>query len=670
MKNSILGNEPEFNPTPTTRITDPQVKEEPKEQPRQFRQGGLSGKLFGKGGLGNSSELMNSIHIAFTKVADEYNSSNPTLGIQFHMLKFDDSTKDIPAEIIIMKESDGRLFIVPLLICSLLRGTIPDYKESAWSTETIPQTEESLWPGQMASDAKLLIASKMFPNRTFKSVEELNDNIIVAGYMKLPKDTGVTYVTPEECKIPFYHAIYTLIDFSLLNKRLPTALFNYTTINREQFTLGMEVRIIPNGVALDTLGQPKSANVELLLVAKTKGNIGRVQFHQTNVSRPLVKTMVQIDFLPQCSIDDVNRIRGGVPVNPVAVPMFIVRETTSICGTEFETDSILTQLLGLAMVKIYSENNRWTHVFDPTVNPRGYNDIGLLGLMGDPHRRNDNLTVKQIVPKGAFGAAGTDVYSLSDFVNEYASTHSIIAIDIQRGGPLEGIQSLIFSNSESTDVIRQQAIDIGVELTAFCADYDLASEQTPSNDSGKFLDYWQENGGLQKVPVLDPDSMTNGTVHQYEGVYRAPDNSLRDIRDISLLACLFTPGATIDSIGVQEYLMTRIPNTDSVRDLYKQYNFFIAEAGMLSMTITGKSERFFINPNFLGMMNSFLQLNGIRIDVDDTQLTETNRFGFQRDTVVNQNYNFHNVRSASPRGGASSGQFERGFDRFNNHRRG
>jgi hypothetical protein len=195
-------------------------------------------------------------------------------------------------------------------------------------------------------------------------------------------------------------------------------------------------------------------------------------------------------------------------------------------------------------------------------------------------------------------------------------------------------------------------------------------EEIPSNDSSKFLDYWQDNGGIQEIPVLDTDPMVNGTVHQYEGVYRAQDNSLRDIRDVGLLTCLGQENATIDSIGVQEYLMTRIPNTDSVGDLYKQYSFFTVEAGMLSISITGKSERFFINPNFLGLINSFLTLHGCRIDVDDTLLTDTNRFGFQRDTVVNQNYNFHNTRGSSPRGGMASGQFERGYDRFSNHRRG
>lgn len=615
------------------------ARQTPKDQPSEtvsnnseaFRQG-----LFGRVAMSgiNTSVDVPLVHQTFQQICNAFNELQHGGVVQVHL--FDDPSLLIPAELMVIREG-STAYMYPIMLTPYLKHPIADSQfQMQGKTISLPQTAESLWAGQMAARAADMVA------RLVLQTPLTDTNVLVVGLLKLPA-TGA-YKTLAECVVPFDHGMTALTSYMSLRKGIPTAKYNIGMIKSGGFVLQVRSEMTPAGVDMNTLGQPVATDVKLSLIAKK--SVGQqprdeIDLHQSTDNTVLTTTNLTVDFIPLDGTEE-KTIDARTKVYPLAAPMIVVRQTTSILAGGENQDNLLTQLFGLLMAKMWSEK-RWPQMFEPSISNVGMNNIGLLGLLGDPRPgAKDVREPIQVLPYNS--SAGADGgMTVSEIVQYYCSESPIIAIDVHRGGPLEPIQATLLN--------PRAASHICTELSAFVAFYDDKGNLV--HNPNAFADFWESHGGPREVPVLDPNKKLQGKVDQFEGSFTSTDHSLHSTGEIDLLVFLNEPNVTDEVL--ESYCDAQLPLTGSVNEIANRLN--LIKGVLPQSTITGKSLRHFINPEWLGMVSAFLAANKVFIDMDEdfNYFGERRRLGLSREFLASSDAKSGVFRPSYSRAGGGIG---------------
>lgn len=595
------------------------------------------GSVFGPAMSGTRTSVeIPIIHKVFQQIAADYSLKSDFV---VECLMLDDTDLAIPAVLLAVKEGGNRVWYSAILLSNLVNGTLPDYfeKEGGYTFQ-LPQTEESLWPGLMARKALALIG------KTYFGTTEPPEGVVVECSVQVLPRTGV-YNTAETCRVPFDHSITALISHINLSRGRGTSTFANVDLVEEGLGLVVQSKIHGGSTTLSTLNKPLACDFELILTAKPK--VPDTSLHQLSNDVPLTKVSGTIDFmLIDCGSEE-RRHSNRKITYPVVAPVFIIRQSTSVGHSSKNTDSLLTQIFGLLMLKMFSEQTaRWGQVFEPGLTASETNDIGALGLVGNPYQEQDVLLEKHtVLPRIVNGGQNGQGKTVVDLLNEYCSEYPVLAIDLMCGGPLEAIQDFLVRPGSHKAIAR--------ELSAFVGRYENDSF---TFDVDEFARYWGNEGGTDSVPVLDPNRPLNEELLQYEGEFPGADNMLHDIQEVDMLYLLGQSGSNHGII--QDYQKNHTPGSNSTADLSNRIKPI---KDMLDhATITGKSRRFFINPVWIQMVGDFLLKHKVVVDMDEGLITQGSIFGITRSHLTDTGRsNMFRTSGSNSQGGGLSRQFTR-----------
>lgn len=627
------------------RRPQPGAKQTQQRQPPPISPGTRrnTNSLFGAAMSGNrQSADMGEIHESFSALCTGYFA---TTGVSVEAIAFDDISLLIPAEMLVVREGN-RLYVGVFLISHLLRAQIPDFVErGGYGREIVlPQTEESLWTSPIMQErAYALLARTYFADKNY-SMQELEKLIIISSVQRLSPTKR--YITTADCEVPFDHAMASILAFIKLSRGEGTSLFTADDLRDAGYTMAVRHKINPTGMSTNTYGEPMACDIELTLVARSQKRPDSL--HQTEIDQILCQVSLTIDFLPMKPGSEVIRLSNRQEAHPLVVPVFIIRQATTVSLGTTNNDSFLTQILALSMVKAYSEDpQRWGQLFEPGSMSNGINNVGLLGKLGDPNPVSNEIPgVVTILPRGSYSTE-PKTKTVIQMIEEYCSQTPIIAMDVARAGPMQYIQEL-FTYTDAENLVN-------TELSSFVMEYNEAAG-THEIDKDAFFRFWQtEFGGPSKSPIFDPNHDLQGHVDQWEGTFVGSDHLLHDIHEVDLLAFLYDDNVSEESLA--KYANCSIPSDNSLLDLDNRLQLI---TGILPhRTITGKSMRYFYNPHFLYVVDRYLTNYGVGFELDESMLHVRSSFGLNRDYLLEGNEQSSAFRAAGIRRGDT-----RGSDQF------
>jgi hypothetical protein len=291
----------------------------------------------------------------------------------------------------------------------------------------------------------------------------------------------------------------------------------------------------------------------------------------------------------------------------VVIPKLIIKQSSSVNPNNPEnTDCLMSQILGLLMVRLYSEKpERWGQMFEPD-NASQNNNIGALGLVGNPYADTTlELGVHNVVSKVTHGRnAGGKL--VADLLNEYCSVAPMIILEIPEGGPLEALQNYLVEETSANYSI------IANELSSFVGVPD------------SFAEAWESEGGPARIPILELESPLNLPLIRYTGHAEA-GGILHDPNEIDLLH-LLNVGVSMDVI--QDYDQLHSPGANHPAELNQRYSNI--KRVLDNAKITGTSVQYCINMDWLNLVDDFLGSYGITIDLDEGLTFGNNAFGLSR----------------------------------------
>jgi hypothetical protein len=595
--------------------------------------------LFGMAMSGNrQSADMGEIHESFSTLCTGYYNAT---GVTIEAIAFDDISLLIPAEMLVVREGN-RLYVGVFLISHLLRSPIPDFVEGGvYGREIVlPQTEESLWTSPLMRERAFSLLSRTFFSDKNYSMAELEKQIVIASVQRL--SPSKRYITTGDCEVPFDHAMASILAYIKLARGEGTSLFTADDLRSAGYSMMVRHKINPTGMSVNTYGEPMACDIELTLVARSQKRADSL--HQSEVDQIICQVSLTIDFLPMKPGSEVVRLSNRLEYHPLVVPIFIIRQATTVSLGTTNNDSFLTQILALSMVKAYSEDpQRWGQLFEPGAMSNCINNIGLLGKLGDPNPSSNEIPgVITILPRGSYSTEPKSKTVLQ-VIEQYCSSTPIIAMDIVRAGPMQGLQEL-FTYTDAENLLN-------TELSSFVMEYNETT-QTHEIDKDAFFKFWHgEFGGPIKAPIFDPNHDLSGHVDQYEGTFVGSDNQLHDINEVDLLAFLYDDSVSEETLV--KYANCSVPSDNSMIDLDNRYQLI---TGILPhATITGKSMRYFFNPHLLFVIDRYLTSYGVGFELDENMLHVRSSFGLNRDYLLEGNEHSSAFRSAGIRRGDTRG---------------